>query len=418
MILRDHLKKARRTEHKMLPSHRRVYRWSPFWYDGPKQPLSHHPWSPMDQASFKRRVTALRARLDEIAAGAVWIIQPENRRYLSGFKAEDTQFTESSGSLVINDRMAVLLTDSRYTTEAENEASDFEVVTLKKGLAEGFPGVMAKVKAASLGFEEEFVTFGLYRDVTEKLKALSPPVSLVPLNGLVEDLREVKDEGEIKAMEASAAMMSRILDQVIPWVSPGLTEKEVAWRIEDLARKSGADRLAFPAIVASGPNSALPHAVPTDRKLREGEPIVLDVGVRLDGYCCDMTRTVFLGEPTAEFKRIYAIVRKAQLAALREIHPGVQSDHPDGVARRIIAEAGFGDFFGHGLGHGVGLQTHERPRLSPLKPVRLKEKVVVTVEPGIYLPGKGGVRLEEMVVVEKGGPRILTTNRSFYEFSL
>jgi Xaa-Pro aminopeptidase len=372
----------------------------------------------MDQASFKRRVTALRARLDGISADTVWIIQPENRRYLSGFKAEDTQFTESSGSLVINDRMAVLLTDSRYTTEAENEASDFEVVTLKKGLAEGFPGVMAKVKTESLGFEEDFVTFGLYRDVAEKLKTLSPPVSLVPLNGLVEDLREVKDEGEIMAMDASAAMMSRILDQVIPWVSPGLTEKEVAWRIEDLARKSGADRLAFPAIVASGPNSALPHAVPTDRKLREGEPIVLDVGVRLDGYCCDMTRTVFLGEPTAEFKRIYAIVRKAQLAALREIHPGVQSDHPDGVARRIIAEAGFGDCFGHGLGHGVGLQTHERPRLSPLKPVRLKENVVVTVEPGIYLPGKGGVRLEEMVVVEKGGPRILTTNRSFYEFSL
>jgi Xaa-Pro aminopeptidase len=371
----------------------------------------------MDQSNFKRRVAALRERLNANPADTAWIIQPENRRYLSGFKAEDTQFTESSGSLVINDQWTVLVTDSRYTTEAEHEAMDFEVITLKKGLAEGFPEVMAKVKAKALGYEEDFVTCRLYRDVEEKLTALSPPVGLSPLNGLVEDLREVKDEDEIKAMEASAGMMSRILDQVIPWVSPGLTEKEVAWRIEDLARKAGADRLAFPAIVASGPNSALPHAVPTDRRLREGEPIVLDVGVKLDGYCCDMTRTIFLGEPTAEFKRIYAIVRKAQLAALDEIRPGLQSDHPDGVARRIIAETGYGDYFGHGLGHGVGLETHERPRLSPLKPVRLRENVVVTVEPGIYLPGKGGVRLEEMVVVKKGRPRILTTNRSFYEFS-
>jgi Xaa-Pro aminopeptidase len=370
----------------------------------------------MDPTIYQRRVATLRERLKSTSADTAWIIQPENRRYLSGFKAEDTQFTESSGSLMISDNRAVLVTDSRYTTEAEHEALDFEVITLKKGLAEGFPEVMSRVGAKAVGFEEDFVTCRLFHDVQEKLTALSPQIGLRPLNGLVEDLREVKDKEEIKAMEASAGMMSRILDQVIPWISPGLTEKQVAWRIEDLARKAGADRLAFPAIVASGPNSALPHAVPTDRQLREGEPIVLDVGVRLEGYCCDMTRTIFLGKPSAEFKRIYATVRKAQLAALDEIHPGVQSDHPDRIARGIIADAGYGDYFGHGLGHGVGLETHERPRLSPLKPVRLKENVVVTVEPGIYLPGKGGVRLEEMVVVEKGGPRILTNNRNFYDF--
>jgi Xaa-Pro aminopeptidase len=371
----------------------------------------------MDRTNFKRRVAALREQLKEGSADTAWIIQPENRRYLSGFEAEDTQFTESSGSLLINDQWTVLLTDSRYTTEAEHEALDFEVITLKKGLAEGFPEVMARVEAKALGYEEDFVTCRLYRDVEEKCATLSPPVGLSPLNGLVEDLREVKDGEEIRAMEASAGMMSRILDEVIPWVTAGLTEKEVAWRIEDLARNAGADRLAFPAIVASGPNSALPHAVPTDRRLREGEPIVLDVGVRLDGYCCDMTRTIFLGEPSGEFKHIYTIVRRAQLAALQEVRSGVQSDHPDAIARQIIAEAGYGDCFGHGLGHGVGLQTHERPRLSPLKPVCLKENVVVTVEPGIYLPGKGGVRLEEMVAVEKEGARILTTNRNFYDFS-
>jgi Xaa-Pro aminopeptidase len=229
-------------------------------------------------------------------------------------------------------------------------------------------------------------------------------------------MREVKDKEEIDALEASAQMMSMILDKLIPWLKPEMTEKEVAWQIEDLARQAGADRLSFPSIVASGPNSALPHALPTDRKLKEGEPITLDVGVRLNGYCSDMTRTVFLGTPDPEIKLIYRIVRKAQLAALKQIKAGVESNHPDGVARQVIREAGFGKYFGHALGHGVGLATHESPRLGPRKPVALKEGMVVTVEPGIYIPQKGGVRLEEMVVVGQTGSRIITKNGNFYDF--
>jgi Xaa-Pro aminopeptidase len=232
----------------------------------------------------------------------------------------------------------------------------------------------------------------------------------------VEDLREVKDKEEVRAMEASADLMSDILAEVFRKLKPGITEKKIAWQIEGLAREGGADSLAFPSIVASGPNSALPHAVPTNRKIRAREPITFDVGVKLDGYCCDMTRTLFIDGPVPRLKEIYKTVRKAQLAGLAEIHPGVDSSGPDATAREIIRLAGFGDFFGHSLGHGVGLATHEKPRLGPEKPVKLKEGMVVTVEPGIYVPRLGGVRLEEMVVIEKRGVRVLTRDDHFYDF--
>jgi len=261
------------------------------------------------------------------------------------------------------------------------------------------------------------LTWGLYRELSERLRGESPSVRLMPLNGVVEEMRVVKDEPEIRTLEASADLMSDILDEVIAGLEPGMTEKQVAWQIEGLVRESGAEGLAFPPIVASGPNSAMPHAVPTDRRLEKGVPVILDVGLRLDGYCSDMTRTVFLGKPSPDFMEIYRTVREAQTTALEEVRSGVMSNHPDAIARRIINDAGFGDYFGHGLGHGVGLATHERPRLSPLRPAKLRKGMVVTVEPGIYVPGKGGVRLEEMVVIEADGPRILSRAGNFYDFA-
>jgi Xaa-Pro aminopeptidase len=374
------------------------------------------PEAKMTKSAFRKRVTFLRQCLVERNLDTAWIIQPENRRYLSGFRAEDSQFTESSGSLLINQNRCVLLTDSRYTLEAEKESVGFEIRTLKQDLVESLPELIKEIKAEKLGFEKDYVTFGLHQKLTEGLGRLSPPVALGPLNGLVEKMRETKDRYEIKSIEASADLMSEILDTVIAGLKPGLTENEVAWQIEALAREAGAESLAFPSIVASGPNGALPHAVPTNRKLRMREPIILDVGVRLDTYRSDMTRTVFLGNPTPEFKRIYRVVREAQLAALKAVRPDVDSNHPDEIARQIIGNAGYGEYFGHALGHGVGLATHEQPRLAPRKPVKLKKGMVVTVEPGIYIPGKGGVRLEEMVVIESDGPRVLTKNKLFYDF--
>jgi Xaa-Pro aminopeptidase len=365
-------------------------------------------------------MAVLRQRLSgssEADADMAWIIQPENRRYLSGFRAEDTQLTESSGSLLIGELRSVLVTDSRYALEAEREAADFEVKILKDELVEALPPLVQGLGGRRLGFEQDYVTWGLHALVAEGLEALSPPVSLAPLNGVVEEMREVKDAKEIETLQSSGALISAVLDEVIAGLKPGVTERDVAWRIEGLAREAGAEGMAFPPIVASGPNGALPHAVPTNRKLRKNEPIILDVGVRVNGYCSDMTRTVFLGRPSSRFKLIYGTVRLAQLSALKEVRPGVYSNDVDATARQIIKDAGFGDYFGHSLGHGVGLATHEQPRLGPKKPVKLKEGNVVTVEPGIYIPGEGGVRLEEMVVIEPAGPRILTENHHFYDFT-
>ena len=371
----------------------------------------------MEDSVFRERIGRLRRKLAEAGCDTAWIIRPENRRYLSGFTAEDGQFTESSGSLLINRDQCLLVTDSRFTLSAEREATDYRVVTLKRGLVEGLPGILEDLGTRRLGFEADYLTWRLHRDLSEKLDEIRAPVELVPLNGVVEELRLVKEAAEIAALAAAADLMSGVLDEVMADISPGLTEKEIAWRIEALVREAGADGLAFPSIVASGPNSALPHAVPTDRKVTRGEPVLVDVGARLDGYCSDMTRTVFPGGPSPEFRKIYGVVRRAQLAALGEILPGVDSDHPDGVARKIISDAGYGDCFGHGLGHGVGLATHEGPRLSPLGATRLREGMVVTVEPGIYLPGKGGVRLEEMAVIEAHGPRILTRAGHLFDFT-
>jgi Xaa-Pro aminopeptidase len=366
----------------------------------------------------KRAATLVQLLNDSPGTGCdgVWILKPENRRYLSGFSAEDSQFTESSGSLLINGTIRLLVTDSRYTLEAENEASEFKVYTLKKNFLEDIPVFIKGISLSRLGFEEDYLTWDLHRKTSEKLAELSPPVALTPLNGVVERMREIKEDREVDALEAAADMISEILDEIISALKPGVTEKDVAWRIKSLARDAGAEGLSFSSIVASGPNSAMPHAVPTNRKIRSGEPIILDAGVRLNGYCSDITRTVFLGEPDRFFKTIYRTVRQAQLAALSQIHPLVQSSHVDAVARDMIADAGFGAYFGHGLGHGVGLATHEGPRLGPGNAALLRSGTVFTVEPGIYVPGRGGVRLEEMVVLEAEGPRILTRNGHFYDF--
>jgi Xaa-Pro aminopeptidase len=229
-------------------------------------------------------------------------------------------------------------------------------------------------------------------------------------------MREIKEPQEVEILSRSAQLMSNVLAKVIEELRPGQVEKDVAWRIETLIRQHGADEPAFPPIVASGPNSALPHAVPTGKRLEKGEPVILDVGAIVAGYCSDMTRTVFLGEPTEDLKEIYRIVREAQLTAIESVRPDMETTEADSLAREVIKKAGFGDFFGHSLGHGIGLATHESPAVGPLKPKVLQEGMVFTIEPGIYVPGRGGVRLEQMVTLEHGRARVLTGNEDFYSF--
>ena len=370
----------------------------------------------MKVSPYKNRLKTLRKSITDKTPDMLWIVQPENRRYLSGFKAFDTQLNESSGSLFITGKKALLITDSRYTVEAENEALDFKVITQRTSFEDEFIKQVKRAGGKCLGFEGDHVTWNLHSQLSLRLKKLSLPVRMRPLKGLIEKMREIKDPSEIMLMEKASDMMSKVLDTVIATLEPGQTEKEIARKIEAFSFEEGAEGMAFDSIVASGPNAALPHAVPTNRKIGKRDHIIFDVGLKVDGYCCDMTRTVFMGRPDKKIKEIYKIVREAQLAALEYIRPGEITTKPDSIARDIIRKAGYGNYFGHSLGHGVGLATHEAPRLSPRDPVTLKEGMIVTDEPGIYLPGKGGVRLEEMVAIEKTGPRILTKNARYYEF--
>ncbi len=370
----------------------------------------------MKDLPFKKRLNSLKKGLEERDIDMLWIVQPENRQYLSGFMAHDTQLNESSGSLFITQKKALLITDSRYTVAAEREAPDFKVITQKGAFQDEFIKQLERAGGKSLGFEGDHVTFSLYNDLSARLKRMKKPVKMKNISGMIEKMREIKDDPEIALMERASILMSKVLDRVIDSVKPGQTEKEIARRIEEFSIEAGADGIAFEPIVASGPNAALPHAVPTNRKIKKRDHITFDVGLRVKGYCCDMTRTVFVGTPERKIREIYKIVREAQLHSLEYVRAGEMSNKPDSVARDIISRAGYGRFFGHSLGHGVGLATHEAPRLSPRNPVKLMEGMVVTVEPGIYLPGTGGVRLEEMVVIEKRGPRILTKNKRYYDF--
>jgi len=365
---------------------------------------------------YENRVETLRGTFQDLGIDTFWIIQPENRRYLSGFKAPDGQLTESSGSLLITLHEALLITDSRYTTQAEQEVHGFEVVTQKGGFAEELSETLKRLGTKRLGFEGGYLVWEIFQNVKENLSRQSLPIGLVPLRGIVEELRQIKEPAEVEILRKSAVLMGYVLGQVIAGLEPGQSEREVAWRIETLIREQGADEASFPPIVASGPNSALPHATPTERVLREGEPVILDVGAKLDGYCSDMTRTVFLGEPSGDFKEIYGTVREAQISAFKSVKPGMKTTEADFVARDHIAKAGYGAYFGHSLGHGIGLAPHETPALAPLKPKALREGMVFTIEPGIYLPGKGGVRLEEMVLLGVDGAELITTNKDFYSF--
>ena len=368
----------------------------------------------MPQPCIEARIDKLLRQLESDGVDAFWIIRPENRRYLSGFTAEDPQLTESCGSLVISPNDRLLLTDSRYTEQAKVETTSFDIITVKGDLISELPQILSKIGCSRLGFEAQYLVWGTYEKLKKAIEREKVGTTLVPLENRVEDLRKIKDQYEIEAIRASVEMITGIIEQVPQWLRPGMTEREIAWRIEDEARRRGAEAMAFPPIVASGANGALPHAVPTDKKIALGEPIVVDAGVKVEGYCSDTTRTLFFGEPKPLFIELYKIVREAQKRAIESIKPGTPTDVPDKVAREIISKAGYGEYFGHALGHGVGLATHEAPRLSPRNPEALMPGMVVTVEPGIYIPGRGGVRLEEMVLVTENGAEVLTKDLGFY----
>jgi Xaa-Pro aminopeptidase len=338
---------------------------------------------------------------------AVVVLVEENRHYLSSFTGEDTQFDESAGALIVTDADLILATDSRYELQAKRESPQYEIVTYKDGLAKALPPILKRLLVKNLGFESVRMSYKQHREILEELNKAALDVKLVPTENLVEDLRIIKAKPEIDAIKAALAIAESVFSDCLPLIQPGVTEKELAWTMEKRLREAGANSLSFPTIVAAGPNSALPHAIPGSRKIKAGEPVLFDWGVKLNGYCSDISRTVVIGKTDGTFKKVFQTVLDAQRLAIDAVKPGISSKAVDEIARNYINAKGFKGKFGHGLGHGTGLAIHESPRLSPIKDTPLEPGMVSTIEPGIYLPDWGGVRLENMIVVRDESAEIL-----------
>jgi len=363
----------------------------------------------MSPSSRKARIDRLLTEMARHEIDAVIISCPQNRFYLSGFKAEDVSLNESSGMLFISKDCLAFITDSRYIEAAKEEAPDFDILQYDQN--NSFEQLIAKIcrekNIKNLGIESEFLSLARFIKLNETLRKEEVPTSLIPADEFVGCLRAVKDEEELSLIKDSLKLAEEVMEEVYDYLKPGVIEREVAWFIERRIREKGAEGVSFPPIVAGGPRAALPHAMPTESPLREGEPIIIDMGARFNGYCSDITRTVFLGYIPDLWERIYGIVWEAQRLAQEAAQPGITSEKLDEVARQFIERAGYGAYFGHGLGHGVGIAIHEPPSIRKTGSMVLEPGMVFTIEPGIYLPGKGGIRLENMVVMKNDGAELL-----------
>jgi Xaa-Pro aminopeptidase len=346
-----------------------------------------------------RRIAALRAELEAAGVEAMLVGSSVNRRYLSGF-------TGTSGALLFTPGGQYLLTDFRYMTQAPAQAPDYQVVEHAPDMLDTVKELLAEAGVKRLGFEERHVSYADWASWSEKLK----PVELVPLDGLPEKLRVKKDGDEIAVIREAAKLADAAYAHILHFARPGVTELDLAAELEAFMRKNGASGPSFDTIVASGERSAMPHGVASTRKLQPGEFVTFDFGALYQGYCSDLTRTIVVGEPTDRHREIYGIVLEAQEYALANIRPGMTGREADALTRDIIARYGYGEFFGHGTGHGIGLEIHEAPRLSKQSETVLEPGMVVTVEPGIYIPGFGGVRIEDDVVVTESGIEVLTSS--------
>ncbi|MDQ0058308.1 M24 family metallopeptidase [Paenibacillus harenae] len=345
------------------------------------------------------RVDRLRKLLEESGYEAILIGSDVNRRYISGF-------TGSSGMVLITQDERYLLTDFRYRTQAPEQAVDFKIVEHGANPIDDVRELLAQHGIKQLAFEQDHVVYSQYSAWTEAL----PGITLQPSGALVEKLRMIKDDAELKVMQEAADLADKTFSYILNIIKPGMRESDIALEMEVFMRSHGATSSSFDTIVASGERSALPHGVASDRLVGQDEFVKLDFGAYYQGYCSDLTRTVVVGTPTEKHREIYSIVLEAQLHALECIKPGISGREADALARDVIAKYGYGDLFGHGTGHGLGMEIHESPRLSKLSETILTPGMTVTVEPGIYIPGFGGVRIEDDIVITETGIKILTSS--------
>lgn len=360
---------------------------------------------------IEKRIMEIRKTIRKLDVDTLLVLVGENRKYLSGFTGEDTQFDESAGALFISDSKLILATDSRYDEQARSEAGLFDIVTYRKGLANEMSNILKSLRTKRLGFESNRVSVLQMDTIKKQLTKNKVKASLIPTENIVENIRLIKDELEIDKTKKALDVAESAFIKFMNTIKPGMTEKKATWLLEKQMRESGADGMSFPVICASGPNSAMPHAIPGNRKLAKSEPILFDFGVKLNGYCSDTTRTIFMGKPDDTFNKIFNTVLDAQQMATDAIKPGISSKTIDKIARDHIHKNGFKGKFDHSLGHGTGLAVHELPRISPLKGTQLKPGMVFTIEPGIYIPGWGGIRLENMVVVRDNGAEVLNKTK-------
>ncbi|MFB4164588.1 M24 family metallopeptidase [Alteribacillus sp. JSM 102045] len=345
---------------------------------------------------MKKRLEKLRQTLKNNSIDAVFIKSPANRRYLSGF-------TGTAGALFISQTKACLITDFRYIQQAQKQCREFEIIEQTASIFASLGKLVKETNAHLLGFEKEYLTYADYELLEKNTEA-----ELRAVEGLVEEIRLFKDEEELSLLKEAASIADKAFDHITKFIKPGLKEIEVSNELEFFMRKQGAVSSSFDIIVASGWRSALPHGVASNKAIESGELVTLDFGAYYKGYCSDITRTVAVGEPSGELKKIYQTVYEAQLKAVAEIKPGMSGVEADAIAREYIKKQGYGNYFGHGLGHGLGMEVHEGPRLSPKGNRKLEPGMVVTVEPGVYVPETGGTRIEDDIVITKQGNEKLT----------
>lgn len=356
----------------------------------------------MTPSSHEARRENLRRLMREKELGALLVTLDANRFYLSGFELQDHQVNESSGCLLITqDGKDWLCTDSRYYDAAKRLWDPERVFIYGADAAKAIRQLVRDNTAGNVGFEASSMTVQFHQTFAEGL-------SLVPADGLTEQLRMIKEPEEIACLEEAVACNHKLMEWLPAILKVGTTEDQLAWTIEKFFREQGAQSLAFPSIVAVGPNAALPHATPGAAPIRENACVLVDVGCRTNNYCSDQTRTFWVGDkPTDDFMTTLSLTRTAQEKAIAAIRPGAVAADVYAVARNYLEANGVAQYFTHGLGHGVGLQTHEGPSLNPRNPTALKPGMVVTVEPGLYYPQWGGVRWEYMVLVTEDGCKIL-----------
>ncbi|MBL5864587.1 M24 family metallopeptidase [Heyndrickxia sporothermodurans] len=343
-----------------------------------------------------QKLENLRNQFSKQGIDGILITSPYNRRYM-------TNFTGTAGVVLISETKALFITDFRYVEQAAKQAQDFEIIQHKGIVHEEIAQQLTALGIKKLGFEQDYVN---YSDYILYEKSFS--VELVPVSSLIENLRLIKTESEIKILKEAADIADAVFKHILDYIKPGVTELEVSNELEFFMRKAGATSSSFNTIVASGTRSALPHGVASDKVIEKGDFVTLDYGALHKGYVSDITRTVAVGKPLDKLKEIYDVVLESQLLAMENIKPGMTGIEADAIARNYISERGYGEYFGHSLGHGIGLEVHEGPALSVRSDIVLRPGMVVTVEPGIYLPGIGGVRIEDDTLITEDSNEKLT----------